>query len=326
MHVKHMKRIAVALPVKNEQECVQSALVALDRAARRIGNPVLVVTLVNNSSDQTSARIREISPHLGITVHLHQVDLPLVLANAGSARRLAMEIAAELAPEGALMTTDADAVVSSNWFRAALRSLTFADVVCGAIRPDGATATSAASRRIEYIEAQYTTAMHEVRYGIDRLCGRQRRRPHYMESGASLALHVSAYDAIGGLPARACSEDRALVHSAESHGLRLRYCRAMRATVSARLDGRAQGGMADCLRARHHVADPMADQAMLPLDRIAALWQRALSGETVLWPDRSSAFGQHLRISDLEAILPELRSFVALSVRGHMLARRDDAR
>ncbi|SMO98264.1 Glycosyl transferase family 2 [Paracoccus laeviglucosivorans] len=316
----------MALPIKDEQDRIQTALAALDLAARRIGNPVLVVALVNNSSDRSCARILEIAPRLGITLHLHQITLPLPLANAGNARRLAMEIAAGLVPDGVLMTTDADAVVSPDWLRAGLMSLAGADVVCGAIRPDGATAISAASRRVERIEAKYAAALHEVRFAVDQLCGRQRCRPHYMESGASLALHVRAYDAIGGLPAVACSEDRALVHSAESHGLRLRYCNRMSATVSTRLLGRAQGGMAECLRARRHAADPLADQAMLPPDHIVALWERAQSGQNVLWPDRSAATGRRLRISELEAALPELRYFVARTVRGDVLPGANDAR
>ncbi len=320
-------KIAVALPVKDEQSRIQSALTSLEIAARRVGMPVAVVIIVNNTTDATTDRVREIADELSLLVHLHEVAMPALLSNAGSARRLAMEIAAELSPGGVLMTTDADAIVTADWFQAALAQLGCADLVCGAVDVRTRLQTSPLSRRITRVEHSYADALHHVRFAVDRVTGRQAAGapPHYVESGAALAMWTRTYDALGGLPAVTCSEDRALVHTAEAHGLRVRYSNAMQTYVSARLDGRADGGMADCLKARLLSSDPLADQAMLPLADIVALWDLARSGQDVLWPDRSVARGPRLRASDLEAALPRLRAFVSDVVRPQSLAGRSDA-
>lgn len=326
-HTPSPRRIAVALPVKNEESCVRYALASLDIAARRVEAQVSVAILVNNTTDATCDRVREIAESLSISVDLHDVTLPPPLANAGSARRICMQIAADLAPDGVLMTTDADAVVSPDWFAAALAQLSGADLVCGAIDVRDAPSFSASYCRIERVETLYKAALHDVRFAVDRLNSRQsgRKRPHYIESGASLAMWTRSYDAIGGLPAVTSSEDRALAYQVEAQGLRVRYCDAMRSSVSARLDGRAEEGMAACLKARLLTADPWADQSMLPVPQIVALWDAAQAGRPVLWPDRSVGHAPRLRASDLEAALPELSAFVSDVVRPQAGAGTVDA-
>ncbi|MFC0201211.1 glycosyltransferase [Paracoccus rhizosphaerae] len=319
-------RIVVAIPVKDEESRIQSALLALDRAAREVALPVSAVVLVNNSSDRTIARIDSIACSLSIGLHVQEVTLPPPLANAGGARRLAMEMAADRAPQGVLMTTDADSVVAPHWFRASLQGLATSELVCGAIDVEELPA-EAAGCRIARIERKYGCIMHEIRYASDRLGGRQggRTRPHYMESGATLAMRTSTYDAIGGLPPVGFGEDRALVHRVEAQGLRVRYCPAMRAAVSGRLDGRAVGGMAACLRARSLSPDPVADQAMLTRPHIESLWEAARDGQHVLWPDRSVPHGPAQRASDLERALPGLAVFLAEEVRPFMRSGLTDA-
>lgn len=319
-------RIVVAIPVKDEESRIQAALLAIDRAAREVALPVSIVVLVNNSSDGTIARIGSIACTLSIGLHVQEVTLPPPLANAGGARRLAMEMAADRAPRGVLMTTDADAVVAPQWFQAGLHGLATSELVCGAIEVEELPAEAAGSR-IARIEREYGCIMHEIRFAADLLSGRQDglSRPHYMESGATLAMRASTYDAIGGLPPVGFGEDRALVHRVEVQGLRVRYCPAMRAAVSGRLDGRAVGGMAACLRARSLSSDPVADQSMLARPHIESLWKATREGQRVLWPDRSVSHGPAQRASDLERVLPGLEVFLAEEVRPFMRSGLTDA-
>lgn len=321
--------VVIAIPVKDEERRIQYLLRSLDRAARRVNLPVTVVILVNNTSDRTVLRVREVERHLALHIALHDVTLPRELSNAGNARRLCMDLAAAHDSHAILMTTDADAVVGLDWISAAIAGLQNSDLVCGMIGCDDiGPSLCASASRIASAEERYAPLLHEVRFCLDRLQGRQSlavQRPHYMESGAALAMDVRTYDAIGGLPPVACSEDRALVHLAERHGLRVGYSRAMSTWVSARLNGRAAGGMADCLATRRDVADPEADQAMLPLNILSTLWHDAIAGGQSPFPDRSIAMGARLRASDLEDALPDLEAFVTDVVRPTFVRKMADA-
>ena len=84
----------------------------------------------------------------------------------------------------------------------------------------------------------------------------------------------------------------------------------MTARVSGRLQGRADGGMAACLRHRMQDADPLADQAMILPDALRAMWDEAMSGTIRAYPDRSVPAGPTLRASDLEARLADLAALV----------------
>ena len=310
-------RVVIAIPARDEALRIASLLRALTLAASRCHLPVAAVVLANNCTDRTACVARALSCPL-LPVEVHETAFPDGRASAGRARRAVMELAAR---DGALLlTTDGDAVPRPGWIAAALREVAGgADLVCGTIsaRVDRVLAT-ASGARIARVEGVYGALVHEIRHCLDRMAGRQPvggPRPHYMESGASLAIRADAWRLIGGLPAVDSSEDRALVHRAERHGLTVRYADDMRARVSARLHGRAQGGMAECLRRRMCEGDPLADQAMLPLEMLRHLWARAMAGHRDRYPDRGRIWGLRLRASDLERDLPELERFVAVTVR-----------
>jgi len=82
---------------------------------------------------------------------------------------------------------------------------------------------------------------------------------HNDHTGASLAVKSDVYVRVGGIPEIPCREDIAFVVKACGAGFRLRHAPKVRVTVSARLDGRAAGGMADCLKAW-----VMAEERQLP--------------------------------------------------------------
>src|ERR1700748_2648800 len=96
----------VAIPVRNEAERIRPCLSALNAQIHR---PDAVVMLLNNCTDATEAVARALAPGLGFRLEVVRRNLPQTEANAGHARRLAMQLAVELAgDDGVLLTTDAD--------------------------------------------------------------------------------------------------------------------------------------------------------------------------------------------------------------------------
>jgi hypothetical protein len=71
---------------------------------------------------------------------------------------------------------------------------------------------------------------------------------HSDHTGASLAVRGEVYQAVGGMPALPFREDVAFVSAVCRAGYRLRHPIDVQVVVSARLEGRAAGGMADCLK------------------------------------------------------------------------------
>ena len=311
------RHVAIAVPARNEAARLPRLLTALGVAATLSPVPVTVLLLINNSDDGSARLARDVL-HPALRIRTVETRFARSEACAGHARRVAMGLAAR--PGGLLMTTDADAVPGPRFIAAALRAVAGgADLVCGRIstRVPRVLATPSGAR-ITAAEAAYAALVHETRHRIDQMAGRLPpgdRRPHYVESGAALAIRADAFRAIGGLPPRRHGEDRALVHHAAHSGLAVRYCDMMHARVSGRLRGRAEGGMAECLRHRMQDADPLADRAMLTPAQLAQLWEAALAGDTTPFPDRSLPQGAPARASDLEARLPVLARFVEDRVR-----------
>lgn len=312
--------VTIAVPVRDEAMRIGRLLTALAHAAQECALPVSALLLANDCIDDSVAVARGFA-HPALRVRIRQTRSPAGLSSAGRARRAAMDMAA--CPGALLMTTDADATPGPGWIAAALEAVAAgADLVCGAITAEAPHVLATRSgARITSAEVAHAALQHEVRHGLDQIAGRQPlggARPHYMESGASMAIRADSYLAIGGLPARDHSEDRALVHLAEQKGLGIVYAPDMTARVSARLEGRAEGGMAACLRHRMQHEDPLADQAMLPPDRLHGMWAGAMATGRAPYPCRSEAPGPRLRASDLEAAHPALLRLVEQTVRPDM--------
>ena len=125
-----MAKSIVAIPVRNEAERIGPCLTALNTQIHR---PDGVVVLLNNCTDATEAIARELAPHLGFRLEVARRDLSPGESNAGHARRLVMQLAAELAGDyGVLLTTDADSIAPPDWVTLNVRALgKRADIVCG---------------------------------------------------------------------------------------------------------------------------------------------------------------------------------------------------
>ena len=119
----------VAIPAKNEAERLPrlvAALAAQSWLADR-DRTLDVVLVLNNCRDESAALVAAAAPrHPQLRLHVVEVDFPRHEANAGTARRLAMETARSLVADPArsvLLTTDADGTPHRGWIDANLRSI-----------------------------------------------------------------------------------------------------------------------------------------------------------------------------------------------------------
>ena len=285
-------RAIIAIPAHDEAARLPACLGALG-AQHQLGGygETAVLVLANNCSDDTAGIARSLAPTLPFRLLVQECRLPPALAHAGGARRTAMEAAAALAgPRTTLLCTDADARPEPGWLAANLAGLAAgADAVAGTIRLDPAEAAllPPTLRRREALEASYAARLEALAALLDPLAHDPWPR-HGTHSGASIALTLDAYRAIGGVPAVPVGEDRALFAALARLDARIRHCPAARVVVSCRLDGRAAGGMAETMRRR--LDDPEAPldarleaavPALLRL-RCRRLLRRLRSGEAPL--------------------------------------------
>jgi hypothetical protein len=278
-------RMIVAIPAMNEADRIHACLAALATQRDRYGSPLApgsfeIVVLANNCSDDTAdiaAAMSRVCPHpiLVVSENLHGEQ-----ANAGWARKRAMDIAADRLvrgdrSDGLILTTDADSLVSPTWIDATRRAIDAgADGVAGYIdaQPDELMGLGRRFLERGRLEDRYLSAVAEI-YA---LCDPRAHDPwpnHRVSSGASLAVTLDAYLSIGGLPAKPVGEDAALTAALDKAGFRIRHSLEVCVSTSCRFDGRARGGAADTMQMRHEVLDAPCDDDLEPA---LAIVRRAL--------------------------------------------------
>jgi hypothetical protein len=268
-------RPVVAVPARNEAERLPTLLSALAKQTWLFAaNKLLDVVVVLNDCDDHSAEIVNVAStrHDGLRLHVVDVRFPPPWAHVGSARRLAMERALNIGgPHSVLFSTDADAAPAADWIEASLRSISAgADLVGGHIIGDKGEETLLGQgflRRATH-HLEYAALVNHLKSLVDPDPHDPWPR-HVDHTGASLAVRGDVYMAVGGIPPISFREDVAFVTRAVARGYRLRHPLEVRVSVSARLDGRARGGMADCLKA--WLAAEAAGQPQLVDDAAAVL-------------------------------------------------------
>ena len=269
--------LVVAVPVRDEEERVGLCLDALARQEDVDFADMAVVLLLNNTTDGTADRVRALAPDAPYVTWMHQVELAPEQANAGWARRLAMDAALALsAPGGLLLTTDADTLVNDDWIASTQREVAAgADAVAGYVMADPMELMQLDPAVLDRgrLEWQYQQLAAELVARVDREAHDPWPR-HNQNCGASAAITVDAYRAIGGLPPKPVGEDRALFEEVRRHDGRVRHSLEVQVVTSARTDGRACGGLADEIRLRtdpDHPCDEALEVATSTLRR--ALWR-----------------------------------------------------
>ena len=270
----------VAIPVKDEAERLPACLQSFVTQEGVDLSGVAMVLMLNNCTDGTADVVRALAPTLPYRLELHQVELHNGHANAGWARRLAMEAAARLAaPDGVLLTTDADTVVHCDWIEANLREIEAGhDAVAGYVMADPMELMQLPPAILERgsLEWEYQQLAAELDARVDPEPHDPWPR-HNQNCGASAAVTAAAYRAIGGLPPRPVGEDRALFEMLRRMDGRIRHSLEVQVVTSARTDGRASGGLADEIRLRtdpNHPCDDALEVAISTFRR--ALWRAQL--------------------------------------------------
>jgi hypothetical protein len=255
----------VAIPARNEAERIAACLEALDN---QVGAQLdHIVLLANNCTDETVAIARSVPMQAGTRLHVLELNFPPHQANAGHARRRAMQCAAALAgPDGVLLTTDADGRVDSDWLAANLAAMAAgADVVAGWVELDAIDwgRIPAALHEDDARECAYDLQCDTLHALLDPDPADPIPR-HTQHSGASIAITAWAFARCGGVPDVPSGEDRALIAALRTVDARIRHAPEVHVTVSGRTDGRSPGGMADTIRRRLGGPDPFLDDRLEP--------------------------------------------------------------
>jgi GT2 family glycosyltransferase len=259
-----MEPAVVAIPVRNEVERIERCLRALAEQTR---SPDAVVLLLNNCTDGTADVVQTIGRQLPFPLNIVSVSLAPARANAGNARRLAMFRAAELAGQsGTLLTTDADAIVAPDWISRNLAGLAAgAHAICGRVVVDPVEASSIPDNlhADDLLECQLLDLLDEIAFMLDPDPHDPRPR-HTQASGASIAVPAAMLQKVGGIPPLASGEDRAFIDALIRVDARVRHDPDIAVVASARLDGRARGGMADTIKRRMRQQDVYTDSLAEP--------------------------------------------------------------
>lgn len=234
----------LCVPARNEAEHIGRLIDAL---AQQTVQSFAVAICINNSNDATRERAAEatLRSDAGFELHIFEREFEPALAHAGSARRAAMDMGAEMLSSGGLLiSTDADCRPPANWVEANLAHFSPDRIIGGRIELDELEANTApAIFRLRRRFDAYWEAVRAIEDAIDPVAWDMPPR-HGDHTGASLALSVDLYRRAGGVPLLPTGEDRALVQAAIEAGGRLVHPNEVWVRASPRTVGRANGGMA----------------------------------------------------------------------------------
>ena len=257
----------ICVPACNEESRLGACIAALNAQNDVSHDDICLVILINNSTDRTFDVVRRRAASSKLPLIALHVTFPDDRANAGHARRLAMDIGLSMtAPYGHLLTTDADSCPTPNWLAVNLALLREGyDGVCGQVQPDPLEMEGLPDviHLRGLIEWRYERASMALGAALDP--DPDNPWPHHgRAAGASLAVTASAYRAVGRLPTLAVSEDRAFVQRLKRASMRVCHSSDAVVIVSCRLQGRAYGGMADALATRINDPDAYCDEMLEP--------------------------------------------------------------
>lgn len=266
MTVGPIRAVGVVVPARDEEHhigrCLRSlrralgelpgqvttaVTVVLDRCRDR--TPEEVATVLRGWPEASALRVGAVGGHRARASPGGSGPVHIVAGSGvGALRHLGLghclERLGSHPPAGTwLLSTDADTTVPPDWVLAHLRlAAAGAVAVAGLADLDGTADLSAVARR------RYRRL---VREGID---GTDHRHVY----AANLGVRADAYLAVDGFPVDGSGEDHGLWWRLAEAGHRLARPTSVRVRTSARVRGRAAGGLADLLHALHGpaVEDP----------------------------------------------------------------------
>ncbi len=281
-------RACVVVPARNEETILAEVVTALAEQ-RDLRGELLdahdyeVLLLLNNCTDGTAHVARVLQrkfPRLAL--HIGEFVFPPDEAHVGRARQTLFDIALSRFQTlhrsvGLILTTDADSRPAPDWLvQNEAEIAAGADAVGGRITLNRAEKAALPSgvQRLFALDIGYRRALEELRclYAPEAHDPFPRHHQHY---GGSLAVTANAYARAGGMPLRRSREDVALYRAIIESGGRFRHSYRVRVHTSARMFGRAQGGLADAIRwwngKAHDAAPVLVESAHAAHARLARL-------------------------------------------------------
>ena len=343
-------RCSVVIPARNE-EAALPALIASLAAQRDLAGAYLdpssieVLLLLNNCTDATASVARALQRvHAPLRLHVADIAFSLDEAHVGRARQVLFDAAFARfhglkRMNGLTCTTDADSRPAPDWIVRTEMEVASGVVGVGGritLDPDEAAALPYGVRKFLLLDIGYRRALEELRS----LYAPEPHDPfprHHQHFGGSLAVTAAAYAQAGGMPLRRSNEDVALYHAIVNAGGRFRHSPTVRVQTSARLIGRAHGGLADALgwwqRQAHSATPVMVESVHAAEVRLAALglWcadnpGRASPASLRMTPDNPAAD----RSAEIHDTLRALRSLCAalrpLSLSERLIRARGSSR
>ncbi len=274
------RQAAVVIPARNEEDRIAACLEALaDMTLDPRLSALHIVVLANNCTDGTAAVANAFAKRSGTPISVERVTLEAERAHAGWARRCAFEagLARLSADADILLSTDADTLVAKDWLAKTMDHFDEGyDAVAGWARLH--------PRELRDLEPQHRMRLAAIRrYEAaigDLLAARSTEEPwprHFYEGGASMAVTVGAYRAVGGAPTPRVGEDKAMFEALRAGGRRVRHPKDVHVFTACRLQGRAPEGAAETL-ARWGAQDGGA--SLWGLKSVAAALGEVGSGDT----------------------------------------------
>jgi len=253
-------RSCVVVPARNEEVTLAPLITALAGQHDLRGNPLdaasfEVVLLLNNCTDRTAEIARELQRmYSGLRLHVADVSFEPNEAHVGRARQALFDLAFARFQfldrrAGLILTTDADSRPAPDWI-----AQTEAEIATGVagvggrilLEPAEQATLPVGVRRLFLLDIGYRRALEELRS----LYAPEAHDPfprHHQHFGASLAVTAAAYAEAGGMPLQRSCEDVALYRAIIESGGKFRHSHRVRVYTSARVDGRAKGGLADAI-------------------------------------------------------------------------------
>jgi Glycosyl transferase family 2 len=256
-------QVCVVVPARNEESELPRLIRALASQLGWDGLPLdpdgfEIIILLNNCVDRSAAVLRDLRPPGLPKLHVAEITLEASEAHVGRARQILFGTAYDRFRSigrlgGLILTTDADTRPEPDWIRQTCAE--FTENVSGVggrilLEPQERAALPPSVQRLFLLDVAYRRALEEMRslYAPEPEDPFPRHHQHY---GASLAVTAAAYAKAGGMPLTRSSEDAALYQAVVASGGRFRHSYRVRVRTSARVLGRAEGGLAFALRSWH---------------------------------------------------------------------------
>ncbi|MBD5656516.1 MAG: glycosyltransferase [Candidatus Eremiobacteraeota bacterium] len=245
-------RISVAIPACDEADSIEKTIAAFGRQHAIDGSllpPGLfeVIVFANGCSDRTASLARA-AARCRPGIHVVEAFSGARSNNVGLARKLVMDRAAARLIEaglggGIVASTDADTVVDDDWIAWLERESRDVEAVAGhvLISDDEQAAMLAPVRLLYARELAFRRWIADVETLLDPRPEDPAPR-HASFVGASFGVRAETYRAAGGMLPLPRLEDLAFSQALQRIDARIRHSVAMRATTSARVRPRVEGG------------------------------------------------------------------------------------